>query len=149
MMRNQTGGPSVAFVMISWAILAAGIISYMIGLYNSDMELNEKGYYLVLILYGLFAGVSVQKSVRDRDEGVPVTNIYYGLSWASAVAAIVLLGVGLSNAEGLELSEKGFFAIAYLMSLYAAVAVQKNTRDAEAAKNSAAPGRNEEPSDAP
>ncbi|MDA1173803.1 MAG: YiaA/YiaB family inner membrane protein, partial [Chloroflexi bacterium] len=62
-------GPSVAFVMVSWVVLAAGMIAYFAGLWNSDMELNEKGYYLVVLLYALFSVISVQKSIRDRLEG--------------------------------------------------------------------------------
>ena len=57
------------------------------------------------------------------------SDIYYAISGLSAILAVVLLGVGLYNNEGLELSEKGFFGIAFLMSLFAAIAVQKNTRD--------------------
>ena len=92
------------------------------------MQLNEKGYYFTLLLYGLFAAVSVQKSVRDRMEGIPVTNIYYGLSWFAVISALLLLFIGLWNAT-LALSEKGFYGMAYALSLFAAIAVQKNTRD--------------------
>ncbi len=123
------GQPSLAFIVVSWAVLGAGIVAYLTGLYNSDMELNEKGYYFIVLMYGMFSAVTVQKCVRDRLEGIPLTDIYYGLSWGSAILAVILLGVGLYNNEGLELSEKGFFAIAFLMSLFAAIAVQKNTRD--------------------
>ena len=42
--------------------------------------------------------------------------------------SITLLGIGLVNAT-LASSEKGFFAMGFLMSLFAAVAVQKNVRD--------------------
>jgi uncharacterized membrane protein YiaA len=45
----------------------------------------------------------------------------------------VLLTVGLWNAE-LEKSEKGFYAMSFVLSLFAAIAVQKNTRDIKAAK---------------
>jgi uncharacterized membrane protein YiaA len=83
-------------------------------------------------MYGLFSVVSLQKSVRDRLENLPVTDIYYGLSWFSTVLTIVLLTIGLWNAELLP-SEKGFYAFAFLLSLFAAVAVQKNTRDLQAA----------------
>lgn len=41
----------------------------------------------------------------------------------------MLLTIGLINAT-LLLSEKGFYAMAYALSLFGAVAVQKNTRDA-------------------
>jgi uncharacterized membrane protein YiaA len=92
------------------------------------MPLNEKGYYFTVLMYGLFSAVSLQKTVRDQMEGVPVTNIYYGLSWFSTLLAILLLVVGLWNAT-LTASEKGFYGMAFTLSLFAAIAVQKNTRD--------------------
>ena len=95
------------------------------------MELNEKGYYFTIIMYGLFAVISVQKSVRDRLEGIPVTDLYYGLSWFSTILAIVLMVIGLWNADLLP-SEKGFYGISFLMALFGSVAVQKNTRDLNA-----------------
>jgi len=79
-------------------------------------------------MFGLFAVVSVQKSVRDKLEGIPVTDIYYGLSWFSTILTLVLLVVGLWNADLLP-SEKGFYAFSYLLALFGAIAVQKNTRD--------------------
>jgi len=120
--------PTPAFIGASWVVLFAGIISYCIGLWNSDMQLNERGYYFTILLFGLFSAISVQKSVRDRLEGVAVTDLYYGISWFSALSAILLLIIGLWNAD-LLLSEKGFYGMAYLLSLYASIAVQKNTRD--------------------
>jgi uncharacterized membrane protein YiaA len=39
----------------------------------------------------------------------------------------------LWNAE-LEKSEKGFYAMSFILSLFASVAVQKNTRDSKAFK---------------
>ena len=62
------------------------------------MQLNEKGYYFTILMYGLFSAVSLQKSVRDRLEGIPVTNIYYGLCWVSLLLSVGLLAVGLFNA---------------------------------------------------
>ena len=81
--------------------------AYFIGLYNADMSLNEKGYYFTVIMFGLFSVVSVQKSVRDRLEGIPVTDIYYGISWFAAILSVTLLIIGLWNAD-LALSEKRF-----------------------------------------
>ena len=130
-------GPSAAFIGASWVALLAGMAAYNIGLWNATMGLNEKGYYFTILMYGLFSAVSVQKSVRDRQEGVPVTNIYYGLSWFSTLLAILLLTVGLWNAT-LTASEKGFYAMSFLLSLFAAIAVQKNTRDGQLVEK---PGR--------
>jgi uncharacterized membrane protein YiaA len=125
---NQQLRPTNAFVMASWAVLIAGAGSYLIGLWNSGLMRNEKGYYLTLILFGLFAAISLQKTVRDRIEGIPVTDMYYGICWIACGSAIVLLGIGLFNAD-LLLSEKGFFAMSFLVAIFAAVTVQKNVRD--------------------
>ena len=57
-----------------------------------------------------------------------MTGIYFGLCWISVLLALLLLTVGLWNAT-LQNSEKGFYAMAFLLSLFAAVAVQKNVRD--------------------
>jgi uncharacterized membrane protein YiaA len=120
--------PTPAFISASWTALFIGMVSYCIGLWNATMELNEKGYYFTILLFGLFSVVSVQKTVRDKLEGIPVTDIYYGISWFTTVASILLLIIGLWNAD-LYLSEKGFYGMAFALSLFSAVAVQKNTRD--------------------
>ncbi len=120
--------PTDAFVGASWMALIIGMTSYCIGLLNAYMALSEKGYYFTILLFGLFSVISVQKAVRDRLEGVPVTNIYYGISWFTTIVSLLLLIIGLWNAD-LELSEKGFYAMAFILSLFAAVTVQKNVRD--------------------
>jgi uncharacterized membrane protein YiaA len=124
--------------MASWAALFAGILAYNIGLWNAEMLLSEKGFYFTVLMYGLFSAVSLQKSVRDRMEGIAVTGIYYGLCWTSVILAIVLLSIGLWNAS-LLLSEKGFYGMAFVLSMFAAVTVQKNTRDSAIGSPSAPP----------
>lgn len=123
--------PSNAFASASWLALLIGILTYIVGLWNASMLLSEKGFYLTLLMFGLFGAVSVQKNVRDQLEDVPVTSIYYGISWFATIVPILLLVIGLWNAD-LLLSEKGFYAVSFILSLFAAVVVQKNTRDAEA-----------------
>ena len=121
--------PTSAFIGASWAALFIGSLTYLFGLWNTKtMMLNEKGYYFTILMYGLFAAVSLQKSVRDRLEGVAVTSLYFGLSWMSLGLCLLLLLVGLWNAE-LATSEKGFYAMSFVLSLFAAIAVQKNVRD--------------------
>lgn len=126
MMKKQK--VSAAFVAASWIALACGMTGFITGLARAEMLLNEKGYYFTILLYGLFGVVSLQKSVRDRLEGLPVTDIYYGICWFATISAIVLLTIGLWNATILP-SEKGFYAFAFLLALFGAIAVQKNTRD--------------------
>lgn len=120
--------PSSAFIGASWLALVVGFAAYNIGLFNATMQLNEKGYYFTILCFGVFAAISVQKCVRDRLEGVPVTNIYYSISWFCTILSIVLLTVGLWNAT-LALSEKGFYAMSFILTIFSAIAVQKNTRD--------------------
>lgn len=132
----NTTAPSGAFIAASWIALLVGLVFYNVGLWNANsMSLSEKGYYFTLLMYGLFSAVSVQKTVRDRLENIPVTNIYFGLSWFSTILALVLLTVGLWNVS-LTLSEKGFYAMSFVLSLFAAIAVQKNTRDSMMAERS-------------
>jgi uncharacterized membrane protein YiaA len=134
MEKKQFQKPSNAFVAASWASLLLGIATFIIGLWNAEMELNEKGYYFTILMFGLFAAVSLQKAVRDQLEGIPVTNIYYGLAWFSTLLAITLLIIGLWNANLLR-SEKGFYAMSFALSLFGAIAVQKNTRDSQQISN--------------
>ena len=125
---SQVRRPTAAFIGASWLALLVGALTYGVGLWNATMQLNEKGYYMTILLYGLFAAVSLQKSVRDRMDGIPVTNLYFGLCWISVGICLLLLASGLWNAT-LAPSEKGFYGISFLLSLFAAVAVQKNVRD--------------------
>lgn len=122
--------PSAAFVAASWIALGAGAIGYLIGLWRADMPLNEKGYYFTVLMFGLFAVVSLQKSVRDKLEKIPVTDLYHAICWFATILSIVLLVVGLWNASILP-SEKGFYAFAFLLGLFGAITVQKNIRDAQ------------------
>lgn len=133
MQQKQIQQPSAAFIAASWLALFIGSIAFIIGLWNAEMQLNEKGYYFTVLILGLFSAISVQKAVRDQLEGIPVTNLYYGIAWFTTLLSIVLLTVGLWNAA-LAKSEKGFYAMSFLLSLFASIAVQKNTRDIKISK---------------
>ena len=120
--------PTSAYVGATWGEVIIGLLSYCIGLWNATMELNEKGYYFAILLMGIYAVISLQKAVRDKAENIKVSEMYYSISWVIVIASLLLLIIGLRNAD-LELSEKGFYAISYLLSLFGAITVQKNTRD--------------------
>lgn len=126
--------PSNAFIAASWIALGTGMIGFLVGLWRAEMALNEKGYYFTILMFGLFAVISLQKSVRDRLENIPVTDLYYGISWFATILAIVLLVIGLWNATLLP-SEKGFYAFSFLLAMFGAIAVQKNTRDSQPVSN--------------
>jgi uncharacterized membrane protein YiaA len=122
--------PTSAFIGASWLALLAGMTSYCIGLWNADMQLNEKGYYFTILLFGLFSVISLQKAVRDKLENIPITEVYYGISWFTTIVSVLLLIIGLWNAD-LFLSEKGFYGMSFTLSIFAAIAVQKNIRDVQ------------------
>ncbi|GHF96159.1 inner membrane protein YiaA [Thalassotalea marina] len=125
MIINQ---PTRAFVLTSIAVLVTGVVSYLVGLLNAQMALNEKGYYFAVLLFGLFSFVSLQKTVRDKIESLPTSKPYTLMCWVSSLVAIMLLVIGLYNAD-LTLSEKGFYGMAFVLSGFAAITVQKNVRD--------------------
>ena len=126
--------PTSAYVGASWGALIVGLVSYCIGLWNASMELNEKGFYFAILLMGIYAVISLQKAVRDKAEDIKVSEMYYGISWVVVIVAILLLIIGLRNAD-LLLSEKGFYGISFLLSLFGAITVQKNTRDIDFINN--------------
>lgn len=122
--------PSNAFIAASWAALFTGVIAFNTGLWNANLYLSEKGYFFTVLMLGLYAVVSLQKAVRDQLEGVPVTAIYYGLSWFITVLSVLLIVIGLWNTT-MERSEKGFYGMSFTLALFSAVAVQKNIRDTQ------------------
>lgn len=132
--ERKEGEPTSAFKGASWAALLVGVTAYLIGLFNATIQLNEKGYYFAILVFGLYSAVSLQKAVRDKDEGIPVTNIYYGISWFALIVSISLMAIGLYNAGSIVLSEKGFYGMAFVLSLFAAITVQKNIRDTQRAR---------------
>lgn len=132
--ERKEGEPTAAFKGASWGALIVGVAAYLIGLFNAGMELNEKGYYFAILIFGLYSSVSLQKAVRDREEGIPVTSIYYGISWFALIVSISLMAIGLYNAGSIVLSEKGFYGMAFVLSLFAAITVQKNVRETQRAR---------------
>ena len=126
--------PTPAYVGASWAVLGVGVLGFLIGLYNAQMQLNEKGYYFATLALGLYAAISLQKTIRDRAENIPVSGIYYTISWTALIVAVILMAVGLWNAE-LYPSEKGYYFMAFSLSLFAVITIQKNIRDLQSAND--------------
>jgi|26BtaG_2_1085354.scaffolds.fasta_scaffold03602_5 uncharacterized membrane protein YiaA len=122
--------PTAAYIGASWAVMLVGVLAYLVGLWNAGtLQLSEKGYYFAVLALGLYAAISLQKTLRDKAEGIPTTDLYYMISWAAFAVAVILMVVGLYNADTLTLSERGFYIMAFTLSLFAAVTIQKNTRD--------------------
>jgi uncharacterized membrane protein YiaA len=131
--------PSFAFVTLSWIAALAGVVLYGSMLFNSSaLTWSDKNFFTAILVFAVYAAISVQKIVRDRLEGVPFTNLYYGVSWLAVIVAIGLFVNGLFNVN-ISLSERGFYGMAMLLTLFGAIAIQKNTRDLAAPAQQATP----------
>ncbi|MBW8182439.1 hypothetical protein K0625_02065 [Shewanella sp. NR704-98] len=126
--RTNLNGPTPAYIFATWGALIIGVFGYLIGLWNAVLELNEKGYYFAVFLLAMFSAVTLQKTIRDKAEGIPVTNVFVGMCWVAFSSSIALLVVGLVNAT-MALSEKGFYGMSFILALFAIITVQKNIRD--------------------
>lgn len=120
--------PTAAFIGASWLVLLIGMLSFFVLLWNSTMELSDKGLYFTILMFGLFAVISIQKTIRDRAEDIKVTNLYYGVAWLSVLIPLALLVISLYHAE-MSIYEKTSYALAMVVALFAVITVQKNVRD--------------------
>ena len=64
--ERKEGEPTSAFKGASWGALLVGVAAYLIGLFNASMELNEKGYYFAVLIFGLYAAISFKKQLEIK-----------------------------------------------------------------------------------
>jgi uncharacterized membrane protein YiaA len=57
-----------AFTALSYFTLAVGVFMFLVGLYNADMNLSEKGYYIAVMLLVAVGAILTQKVTRDNAE---------------------------------------------------------------------------------
>jgi uncharacterized membrane protein YiaA len=57
-----------AFTVLAYFTFFAGILLFSIGLYNAEMMLNEKGYYIAVMLLVAVGAILTQKVARDNSE---------------------------------------------------------------------------------
>lgn len=123
--------PSKAYIAATAACIGLSIGAYLIGVWRSGMQLNEQGYYLICLLFGLFSSVTLQKVIRDKSEGIQVSEKYRLITVFAMASSVALFAIGLFNASMLP-SEKGFFAMAYILAMYSSITAQKNEADRRA-----------------
>lgn len=128
---DKSLAPTRPYVLTALVALGIGVFTYLIGLINANLQFNEKGYYFVVLVFGLFSVITLQKTIRDESEGLKVTSAYKNLNIFCVITACALMFIGLYNVDTLLLNEKGFFGIAFVMSLFSSIVVQKNVRDLE------------------
>jgi uncharacterized membrane protein YiaA len=59
----------MAFTVLAYFTLIAGVFMFCIGLYNADnLQLNEKGYYIAVMILVAVGAILTQKVTRDNAE---------------------------------------------------------------------------------
>lgn len=51
----------------------------------------ENYFFVTILIFGLFGVVAVVKSVRDKEDGIPVTGAFLGLSWLGATLPLIII----------------------------------------------------------
>lgn len=124
----STNTVSNSYKIATMACLIASIGAYLIGVWNAQMELNEKGYYLICLLFGLFSAISLQKVLRDKLDENYVSDKYKFICLIATVSSLAFFLIGLWNAT-LLLSEKGFYIMSFLLALFSSATMQVNERN--------------------
>jgi len=121
--------PTAAFIAAGWSALAIFAATYLIALARMNVPDTEIYFYLTVFLFALFGVIAVVKSVRDKEEGIPVTGAFYGLSWVAALLPMAMIGVYLLAISTLNELQRGLLFLTFIAAIFAAIVVQKNTRD--------------------
>jgi len=68
-MRRYRRRNTPAFTVLAYFTLFAGVALFCIGLYNADnLQLNEKGYYIAVMILVAVGAILTQKVTRDNAE---------------------------------------------------------------------------------
>lgn len=67
-MQKHRRRNTFAFTVLAYFTFFAGVLLFSIGLYNADMQLNEKGYYIAVMMLVAVGAILTQKVVRDNAE---------------------------------------------------------------------------------
>ena len=127
--RVVAAKPTAAFVGAAWLAVGVFSLTFLTALWRMPIPEPEVYFYVTVFAFGLFGVVSVVTSVRDKEEGVPVTGVFYGLSWVAAAAPVLTMGWYLWQVSGLDELQRGLLFLTYVASVFAAIVVQKNIRD--------------------
>lgn len=126
--KIRTGDRLSEYATILACLIGFG--SFLVGLYNSNMTLSEQGYYGILLIYSVFSSISLQKTIAEIDSGISVSKFYQNICIFSIVLALLLFIIGLFNADLLK-SEKGFYLMSYILTVFTSLYIQKHLNGKE------------------
>jgi uncharacterized membrane protein YiaA len=121
--------PSSAFVGASWVALAVFSLTYLTSLWRMNIPVVENYFYISALAFALFGTAALAKSIRDKEDGIPVTSIFLTLSWIGTLLPIGLMSAYLLQVSSLDELQRGMLFITFAATVFAVVAVQKCIRD--------------------
>jgi uncharacterized membrane protein YiaA len=129
--------PSSAYQGVSWLALIIGTTVFAVAAwYSEGLTPSDRFFLFSAALFGLFAAVAASKAVRDRSEGIPISTLFYGLSWVAAITPVLLVAYYFAFYTAIPEASRWNLFTAYCLSFFAAVSISKNTRDLEASRRS-------------
>ncbi|MFN8127021.1 MAG: YiaA/YiaB family inner membrane protein [Candidatus Nanopelagicales bacterium] len=122
--------PSGAWQGVSWFAFALGAITFLYAAWYAPLiTVGERYFLYTAALFSLYGCLGVAKVVRDRQEGIPVTALFYGLSYVAALAPFILVSYNLVFDSVLPLSSRTILGLSFALTAYATLAIAKNERD--------------------
>lgn len=128
--------PTAAFQGASWFAFVLGALTFLYAVWYAPSATVADRYFLyTAFLFSLFGCLSVSKAVRDRQERIPVTGLFFGLSYVAAIVPLVMVAYNLVfDSTTTSASHRALLGMAYALSAFAVLAIAKNERDKQAAK---------------
>ncbi len=122
--------PSGAWQGVSWFAFALGAIVFLYGVwYAPGISVGERYFLYTAALFSLYGCLGVSKVVRDRQEGIPVTALFYGLSFVAAIAPFALVSYNMIFDSTLLVSTRTLLGMTFALTAYATLGIAKNERD--------------------
>ncbi len=122
--------PSGAWQGVSWFAFTLGAVTYLFTVwYAVGITVGERYFLYTAALFSLYGCLGVSKVVRDRQEGIPVTALFYGLSFVAALAPFVLVSYNMLFDSTLPTSSRTLIGMAFALTAYATLGIAKNERD--------------------
>lgn len=122
--------PSGAWQGVSWFAFALGAVTYLYAVwYAPGVTVADRYFLYTAALFSLYGCLGVSKVVRDKQEGIPVTALFYGLSFVAALAPFVLVSYNMLFDSTLTGTVRAIVGISFALTAYATLAIAKNERD--------------------
>jgi hypothetical protein len=117
-----------AWVMQTWLSFVIAVIVAGYGLINMEIDIWQKGYLTMGLVFTLGSTFSLAKTIRDNRSRRIDTGAWMFQVWAAFLASSILTGAGIWNLN-VEFWMQGYAAVALLFVVTTAFTLAKTLRD--------------------